>query len=377
MRVSCDRLKLAEAFSVVSGLAAKGHSREAFQCVKLDSSPSGSWLSATNGETSIRLELDGVDGAAAGSVLLNVARVGQIIRESTDDHLTISVDGAMLLITTRTSEFRLNSIDPKEYPSVPGWDQKSWVELPCRWLREAIKRTSFSTDDTSTRFALGGIRFEMNYEVTEGDDPKIHVIATDGRRLAVVTGPVKEVGSQILNYGAIVPTAAMSLVAKSLGDRDEAVKMAVTSADAIFSIGRTTITTRQVEGRYPNWRQVLPKRENSAKIPMTVGPTHAVIRQAAIVADSESRGVDFKFHEGSMLLEASTADSGHSHVELPIQYDGDAIRMRMDYRFVCDFLKALDPAAAFTLDVQSSTASALLTTNDGYSYVVMPMALDK
>ncbi len=120
MRVSCDRLKLAEAFSVVSALAAKGHSREAFQCVKLDAFVAGSWLSATNGETSIRLELDGVYGVADGdAVLLNVARVGQIIRESTDDHLTISDDRTMLLITTRTSEFRLNSIDPKEYPSVP------------------------------------------------------------------------------------------------------------------------------------------------------------------------------------------------------------------------------------------------------------------
>ncbi len=119
----------------------------------------------------------------------------------------------------------------------------------------------------------------MAYE--GNDDPKIQVIATDGRRLALVTGQVKEVGAKILNYGAIVPTPAMLLVAKSLGDRDEPVKMAVTGSDAVFSIGRTTITTRQVEGRYPNWRQVLPKRENSARIPMTVGPTHAVIRQAS------------------------------------------------------------------------------------------------
>ena len=381
MRVRCDRLKLAEAFAVVGSLAAKGHAREALQCVKLDVTPDGCTLSATNMETSIRLELDGATPleptpkkTTNGSVLLNVARVGQIIRETTDEHLQFveEKESGLLLISSRSSEFRLNTIDAKEFPASPGWSSEGgYIELPSRWLAEAIKRTAFATDPDSTRFALGGVLFELDHE-----DGELRVVGTDGRRLATVTGKATIVGQVNAYNGTIVPTSALPLIAKTL-TRAETVKMAVEGNNAVFQVGGTTISTRLVDGRYPNWRQVIPTRENSAKIAMTAGPFHNVIRQASIVADTESRSLDFHFQPGSLLLTAQTADLGRSNVQLPIGYDGEPILMRMDYRFVCDFLKALDASQAFTLDVQSSTASALLTTDDGYRYVVMPMALDK
>jgi DNA polymerase-3 subunit beta len=109
---------------------------------------------------------------------------------------------------------------------------------------------------------------------------------------------------------------------------------------------------------------------------MTVGPFFNVIRQAAIVADQETRGLDFEFGDGTLLLTAKTADLGQSRVEMPIAYDGQPIKMKLDYRFVSDFLKVLEPNTKFKLDVASSTQPALMTTDDGYAYVVMPMALD-
>lgn len=381
MRVSCNREKLADAFSIVSALAAKGHAREALQCVKMDVQDGGCTLSATNMETSIRLELDGAtplgptpQKKTTGAALLNVNRVGQIIRETTDDELQFANDGEQVLISGKSSSFRLNSIDPKEFPNSPAWTAENdvgYLELQSRWLVEAIKRTAFATDPDSTRFALGGVLFELDFSSEE-----LKLVGTDGRRLSYVAGKAKIIGSVQFNGSIIVPTAALTLIAKSLC-RAESVKMAITGNNAMFAVGGTAISTRLVDGRFPNWRQVIPARENSSKIAMTVGPFHGVIRQAAIVADSESRGLDFQFSSGTLLLTAQTADLGRSHVELPIGYEGDLILMRMDYRFLCDFLKVLDPSHSFTLDVVSSTSSALLSTDDGYQYVVMPMALDK
>jgi DNA polymerase III subunit beta len=381
MRVSCNRLKLAEAFGIVSALAVKGHSREALQCVKMDVQENGlCTLSATNMDTSIRLELDGAtplgntpQKKTTGAALLNVARVGQIIRETTDEELQFANDGEQILISGKSSSFRLNSIDPKEFPDSTAWPEQAndgYIELQSRWLAESIKRTAFATDPDSTRFALGGVLFEADPETSE-----LKLVGTDGRRLAYVVGKGKMVGN-VPTYGSIVPTAALNLIARSL-TRAETVKMAIVGNNAVFAVGGTTISTRLVDGRFPNWRQVLPSRENHNKISMSVGPFHGVIRQAAIVADTESRGLDFDFTPGTLLLTAQTAELGRSHVELPIGYEGDRFLMRMDYRFVTDFLKALDASQQFTLDVVSSTASALLTTDDGYSYVVMPMALDK
>ena len=78
------------------------------------------------------------------------------------------------------------------------------------------------------------------------------------------------------------------------------------------------------------------------QLDMTVGPLFAALRQAAIVTDHESRGIDFTFADGTLKLEASTAEIGESQVELPIAYDGEPITLTMDHRYVADFCKVLD-----------------------------------
>ena len=94
------------------------------------------------------------------------------------------------------------------------------------------------------------------------------------------------------------------------------------------------------------------------------------------MADQETRGLDLEFGNGTLLLSANTADLGQSRVELPIEYEGEVIKMKLDYRFIGDFLKVLDPETKFKMDVASATQPALMSTDDGYAYVVMPMALD-
>ena len=78
-----------------------------------------------------------------------------------------------------------------------------------------------------------------------------------------------------------------------------------------------------------------------------------------------------------MKLEASTADIGESQIELPIPYEGEPITLTMDHRYVSDFCKALDNEAAFKMDIESGAAPAVLTTEAGYGYVIMPMARDR
>jgi DNA polymerase-3 subunit beta len=113
------------------------------------------------------------------------------------------------------------------------------------------------------------------------------------------------------------------------------------------------------------------------KLDLTVGPMYAAVRQAAIVTSEESRGVDFTFGEGSLVLSGQTAEVGQSRVELPIAYDGKPLAITLDPRFVIDFLKALESERSFTIDLQDSDAAAVCSTDDGYGYVIMPLARDR
>lgn len=371
MKISCDREKLASAFQLAGSIAQARSPKEILQNVKMEVTASKVTLMATDSDTGIRIEVEGGEILTPGKVLLHVARVGQILRECNDDKLYFEVDQNKILIKGSHSEFNLPSANADEYPTVTGFEEETYHEIPARLFREMVRRTTFATDQDSTRFALGGVLMEMN-----GED--ILAVGTDGRRLARMSGKGKSVGGhETIGSTTIVPTRSLALMERSIGDKDEVVHVASRGNDVLLRTNRTIIYSRLVEGRYPNWRQVIPNRDNSIKINLTVGPFHNMIRQAAIVADQESRGLDFEFGEGTLLLSAKTADLGQSRVEMPIEYDGETIKMKLDHRFISDFLKVLDPEMKFIMDIVGPTSPALMTTDDGYAYVVMPMAMDK
>mgnify|MGYP001765194629 FL=1 len=93
-----------------------------------------------------------------------------------------------------------------------------------------------------------------------------------------------------------------------------------------------------------------------------------------MVASEDSRGVDFQFAGGSLILSASTAEIGQARVEMPIDYSGSPQQISLDHRYVSDFLRVLDSEKIVTFEMEGPEAAALLSTDDGYGYVIMPMA---
>jgi DNA polymerase-3 subunit beta len=175
----------------------------------------------------------------------------------------------------------------------------------------------------------------------------------------------------------IIPTRAMQLLERALADNEENVQLAARPNDVLVRSGRATIYSRLVEGRYPKWRDVFPRREGMVKIELTVGPFYAAVRQAAIVTSEERRGVDFTFGDGKIILASHGAELGESHVELPIAYDGANVVITLDPRFLGDFLKVLDPEQTFTMELRNAESAAVLSTEDGYAYVIMPLAREQ
>jgi DNA polymerase-3 subunit beta len=169
----------------------------------------------------------------------------------------------------------------------------------------------------------------------------------------------------------------MQLIERAMQDPAEQVRLIARGNDFVVHGERCTIITRLVEGRFPRWREVVPRHTQGIRIELTVGPLLAALRQAAIVASNDSRGIDFSFGNGLLSLSGLTADTGESHVELPITYDGTPITLCLDNRFMVDFLRVLDPELTFTLSVQDADSAALCETSDGYAYVVMPMAHER
>ena len=96
-----------------------------------------------------------------------------------------------------------------------------------------------------------------------------------------------------------------------------------------------------------------------------------------MVSSEESRGVDFVFQDGNLVLSNVTSEVGQSRVEMPVSYTGQEMAIMLDNRYMADFLKVLAPDQTFTIDVAGSDQAAYCTTPDHYGYVIMPLSRDR
>ncbi|MCA9124882.1 MAG: DNA polymerase III subunit beta [Planctomycetaceae bacterium] len=371
MKIACDREQLLTAFMTAATVAPSRSPKPILRNIKLEVTSEVTTLTATDMEVGIRIEVGGIEVDKPGTILAPVSLLGSILRESNDDKLTIEADETGTVVRGERSEFKLPAENPDEFPVVAGFSEESYHEVPARLFKELVRRTLFATDAESSRYALGGVLLEMEEET-------ITAVATDGRRLAKMEGPAKSFGGHALgDTMTIVPSRAMQLMERALTDSGVEIQIAARANDIMVRSPHATIYARLVEGRFPKWREVFPSRQDSVQIQVTVGPLYSTLRQAAIVASEESRGIDFTFGDGTLVLAGSTAEVGQSRVELPIAYDGEEITVTMDHRFVADFLKVLDAEKSISIDIRDAESAALFTTDDGYGYVVMPLAREQ
>lgn len=371
MKITCDREKFLHAFQTAAAVAPARSPKQILQNIKLEVGDQGAVLMGTDLEVGIRIQVDGVEVETPGSVLLPTARVASILRESSDEKLQLHNDGRKTMVMGQWSEFQLPSANPDEFPTVAGFDARTYHQLPAPSFREIVRRTVFATDNESTRYALGGVLLEFEAN-------KVTAVATDGRRLATQESPAEVIGDyHPSDMTPIVPTRAMQLLERALGGSEEPIQVTTRENDILVQSSRATLYSRLVEGRFPKWQDVFPNRDEYIRIPLVVGPFLAAVRQAAIVTSEEHRGVDFVFNDGKVTLSGHGAEMGESHIELPIEYDREEIGITLDPRYVSDFLRVLEPESTFGLEVRDERSAVVCSTDDGYGYVIMPLSREQ
>lgn len=370
MKIVCSRAMLAAAFQTVSSVVPARTPKAILQNVKVQASGNAATLIGTDQEVGIRYTVSETEVQVPGEALLPTSRVVSILREMQGDRVNIEVDDDAISIRGDRSEYKLAGEDPQEFPPVSEFSEESYHLISARLLKQMIRRTIFATDPESTRYALGGVLIELKND-------RVTFAATDTRRLAVTQGECSVKGEPAPGPTTpVIPAKAMSLIDRSLADDEQPVWLAIRSNDVLVKTAATTIYSRLVEGRFPKYQDVIPKQW-TMRVESMVGPLHSAVRQAQIVTNEESRGVRFKFSTGMLTLSSQAADIGQSKIELPIAYEGDELEITFDPRYVSDFLKVLDPTQQIRIDLTNAESAAVLGTEDGYTYVIMPLSTDR
>ncbi|MBY0228906.1 MAG: DNA polymerase III subunit beta, partial [Gemmataceae bacterium] len=325
-------------------------------------------LMATDTEVGIRLDVQGLTIEDAGEAILPAKKLTEILRESRDAEMSIDAGPDRCLVKGSSGEFEMASDDVAGFPDFPDFDEGKCHEITAASLAQMVKRVLFAAADDSTRYSMTGASWEL-------DGDKARLVATDGRRLALAEGLATSVGGHTTKGTTpVVPTKAMKLLERVLADDpEETVKVAFRGNEVLFRTGRAVVYSRLVEGRFPDWRGVIPKK-NAAKATLATAPFHAAVRQAAIMTDTESKRVAFHFTPEKLTLQAQASASGRSRIELPVaEYEGPGVSINFNPDYLNDFLKVLSPDDPLELHMTDGAKPALFKSGDSYSYLVMPL----
>jgi len=368
IRIKFDRERFLSVYETAALVAPKRSAKAILGNVKLEADQQHAILTATDWIVAIRLRMEGIHVESPGCVLLPVTRFGWILRESSDNELSVEAFHGLAHVRGLRSEFSLLCHNPDEYPSVAPFPRDGYQVVEAKLLKELSRRTLFATDTESTQWALAAVLLEM-----EGN--RITAVATDGQRLAKMACAAECTDARTT---VLVPARSLYLIERALTDTDAEIHIAARPDGILFRTSTETVTlySRLGEGQFPEWRQLFAARKRAVRIEMTVGPTYLAIRQAAIVTDEENHAVQFAFGDNRLVLTCSTTGLGHARIELPVDHHGSRVNVTLDSRFVADFLRVLDPAQRFTMEVETENMAVVFTTDDGYCYVVMPLVGD-
>lgn len=369
MKVTCARDSLLSACQLVQGAVAPRTTKPVLANIKAVAQDDALILMATDTEIGIRYELRGINVGRAGEAILPVARLMNILREATAGDLTIDCREDTTLVRVGTGRYELPGGDPLEFPDIPVFDAGGrYHEITAGVLRTMIRRTAFAADKKEgARWAVTGVLWEAH-----GSTAKF--VATDTKRLAMIEAPADVRGEPEAKPGShLIPLKAITLLEKNLSDAGEVIRVALRPNAAMFQTERAMIHTRLVEGKFPPYQQIIPKKL-ATKLTLPAADFFSRVRQAAITTDEDSKRVEFRFEPGKLTLQARGADAGSSEVELPLpEYDGEEVQLALDPQYVGDMFRAIDGEPTIVMEFTDNTKPVLFRIPDTYLYLVMPL----
>jgi DNA polymerase-3 subunit beta len=331
-------------------------------------------LMSTDMELGCRISVAGMQVQESGDAILPASRLLSILRESREQTLAITATPSGVSVTGQSMEFELPGEDPALFPDIPTFAEDRYHVVASDVLRQMIRRTAFAAATGETaRFAMTGVLFEL-------DDDVVRLVATDGRRLAKCEGKGKAVGGHETSKASppLVPVKALHLLERNLGgDGGGDVKVCFRANEVLFATDTATVYSRLVDGRFPDYRQVFPKKAPAGEATFTVERLCQAIRQAAIMADDESRRVSFAFGDGRVVMDAQGAMTGKGRVECPCSWTGDrGVTTSLNPAYLLDILKVLDDGASVVVRLIDGAApvEVRLEGDDSARYLVVPLA---
>ncbi len=365
MKFTCVKSVLQAAVNIASRAASSKSPIPALEGILLEAGPAGVKLTGYDLKKGIYTSIE-ADVAQPGSIVISAKIFADIVRALPEGVVSIKTEGLNVFISCENSDFRIIGSDFNDYPELPSIDQHSGISLPQNILGEMIRQTIFAVSDNEARPVYTGEMFEIA-------DGCLTLVAVDGYRLALRR---EKIDKEMDSYSFIVPGNALSDLEKLCGDNDEDVTIALGSKHISFTIGKTVIISRRLEGDFLNYRKTVPASFN-VKVRTDRHMLQRTVERVSLIIDDKIKNpLRCTFGSNEIKIVCSTS-LGKAEDICIVDGDGKGVEIGFNNRYILDALKAA-PSEEVDVCLNTGSSPCVISPADGsdkFLYMVLPVRL--
>jgi len=325
-------------------------------------------LLATDMEIGLRVPLQ-AEVSRQGSAVLPARLLLDVVRSLSSDRLTLELRAAEqdVELICGPATFHLRTLRAEDFPTLPSPSAEGRVSLPAEAFMQTIGRVARSASRDETRPVLTGILMSASGQ-------ELRMVATDSYRLSVKETTLEEPLQGTLE--ANVPARALQeLVRIAQQTPAETVAVSVGQNQVVFELGEIVLSSRLIDGQFPNYRQLLPESVEH-ELRLASAELTDVVRRMSLMAQKNAP-LRLSFSEGTLTVSAQTPDVGEASESIPVPFHGEPFEIGFNPEFLRDGLESVD-TDELVLKLISPLRPGLIESPDSgeFVYLIMPIRLN-
>lgn len=380
MKLVCSQSELSSSLSLVSRAVASRPTHPVLANVLLTADAGTGRLSLTGFDLNLGIQTSlPASVEASGAITLPARLLGEIVsRLASDSPITLAAaEGAeQVELTSLSGSYQMRGMPAEDFPDLPLVQSGQPIRLEAEALVKGLRATLFASSGDEAKQLLTGVHLRL-------DADGLECAATDGHRLAVLRlahgQPASEADPAGEPFAVTVPARSLRELERLLSGRhsEEPLALFCDRGQVVFLWADEVLTSRSLDGTYPNYRQLIPESFNRT-IQLDRRNLIAALERVAVLADQHNNVVKLSTEAGSgqLLIQADVQDVGSGSEALAAQIEGEPIQIAFNVRYLLDGLKAM-AADQVVLHCNAPTTPAVLRpAEDGaFTYLVMPVQI--
>ena len=363
MKLSVSKEKLLEGLQTVQNVVSTRTTLPILSNVLLEAADGQLRLTTTDLDVGVRGGIEAVV-EKPGAATLPARRLFSIIHALPSAEILLEVDSkSVASIRCGPSFFKILGLPQEEFPPLPKFEGAKTFTLRQKDLKDGLRKTAYAISTDETRYVLNGILFSFK-------DNKLTLVATDGRRLALVDIELEFPRSHEVDI--ILPTKAVTELARLVSEEGD-VKMSVSENQVAFEVDGTFLVSKLIEGNYPNYRQVIPP-EAKERITLERESFLNTVHRVSLLSSEKSNSVKLVFSKNNIDIIANTPEVGEARESLPVTYKGREFSIAFNPEFLQAPLRVLTNEEVY-LDLIDEMSPGVIKIQSPFLYVLMPMRI--